>query len=206
MELRIGEHRIEDFTDADLIVASPAVPPHNEYLIAARAAGVPVTTEIRLFVERCPATIVGITGTKGKSTTTAMLGEMLRPAFTVWVGGNIGRSLLPELGADRQDAHRRPGTLELHARIPWRDAVVAARERGDHAGRGSPRLAWVDRSVRGGKVEHPPSSAAGRFRGPERRGPADAGDGVCHAGAGGLFPAGRAPAFRADAAGPAQSA
>src|SRR5688500_8351322 len=44
IEFRLGEHRTEDFTSADLVVASPAIPPHNEYLVAARAAGVPVPT------------------------------------------------------------------------------------------------------------------------------------------------------------------
>ena len=64
----------------------------------------PITSEVRLFIERCPATVVGVTGTKGKSTTTALLGEMLKSRFTTWVGGNIGRSLLPELGKiDKRD-------------------------------------------------------------------------------------------------------
>jgi UDP-N-acetylmuramoylalanine--D-glutamate ligase len=97
VEFRLGEQRESDFTGADLVVASPALPPSSPYLRAAREAGVIVTTEIRLFVERCPATVVGVTGTKGKSTTTAMLGEILRGQFRVWVGGNIGGSLLPNL-------------------------------------------------------------------------------------------------------------
>lgn len=97
VEYRLGEHREVDFTSADLIVASPAVPPANRYLAAARHAGAPITTEIALFIERCPATIFGVTGTKGKSTTAALLGEMLKTRFTTFVGGNIGRSLLPEL-------------------------------------------------------------------------------------------------------------
>lgn len=97
IEFRLGEHRESDFTDADLIVASPAIPPTNKYLQAARAANVPITTEIRLFIERCPVPIVGVTGTKGKSTTTAMLGAILKRRFTTRVGGNIGHSLLPEL-------------------------------------------------------------------------------------------------------------
>ena len=97
IELRLGEHREEDFTAVDLVVASPAIPPGSKYLQAARSAHVPITTEIRLFIERCPATIIGVTGTKGKSTTTAMLGEILRRRFTTWVGGNIGHSLLPDL-------------------------------------------------------------------------------------------------------------
>jgi len=97
IEWRLGVERLDDFTDTDLVVASPAIPPTNPLIKAARAAGVPVTTEIRLFIERCPAPIIGVTGTKGKSTTTAMLGQMLRRRFTTWVGGNIGKSLLPEL-------------------------------------------------------------------------------------------------------------
>ena len=97
IEFHLGEHRIADFSGADLIVASPAVPLSNPFLQAARDAGVAITTEIRLFVERCPAPILGVTGTKGKSTTTALLGEMLRRRFDVFVGGNIGHSLLPDL-------------------------------------------------------------------------------------------------------------
>jgi UDP-N-acetylmuramoylalanine--D-glutamate ligase len=98
IEFRLGEHREEDFTSADLVVTSPAIPPQNPLLLAAAAAGVPVTTEIRLFIERCPCTrILGVTGTKGKSTTTAMLGQILRTRFTTWVGGNIGGSLLDRL-------------------------------------------------------------------------------------------------------------
>lgn len=97
VELRLGNAGESDFTQTDLIVASPAVPPHNPQLLAASSAGVPITTEIRLFVERCCAPIFGITGTKGKSTTTAMLGEILRRGFTVHVGGNIGGSLLEKV-------------------------------------------------------------------------------------------------------------
>lgn len=97
IEYRLGEHRIDDFTKSDLIVTSPAIPPHNEYLVAARQAGVPITTEINLFIERCPATILAVTGTKGKSTTTALLGKMLEAKFITHVGGNIGKPLLLEL-------------------------------------------------------------------------------------------------------------
>jgi len=97
IEFRLGEHRVEDFSKADLIVASPAIPPSNKFLQSARDAGVAVTTEIRLFIERCPTKIVAVTGTKGKSTTTAMLGQILKRRFRTWVGGNIGKSLLPEL-------------------------------------------------------------------------------------------------------------
>ncbi|MGE5609214.1 MAG: UDP-N-acetylmuramoyl-L-alanine--D-glutamate ligase [Bacillota bacterium] len=103
IEFRLGEHREEDFTSADLIVPSPAVPPGNKFLQAARQAGVPITTEIRLFIERCPAKIIGVTGTKGKSTTTTLLGKMLETKYTTWVGGNIGKSLLFELPRIEKD-------------------------------------------------------------------------------------------------------
>jgi UDP-N-acetylmuramoylalanine--D-glutamate ligase len=95
IEYRLGEHRIEDFSSAELVMASPAVPPENPYLAAARGAGVPIVTEIELFLERNPArTVIGVTGTKGKSTTTAMLGRMLATRNRTHVGGNIGRPLI----------------------------------------------------------------------------------------------------------------
>jgi UDP-N-acetylmuramoylalanine--D-glutamate ligase len=104
IQFRLGEHREEDFRSADLIVASPAVPLTNAFLQVARAAGVPITTEMRLFVERCPAKrVLGVTGTKGKSTTTTMLGSMLRQKYTTFTGGNIGGSLLPDLHRIKPD-------------------------------------------------------------------------------------------------------
>src|SRR5256885_6247599 len=105
IKFHLGGHRDEDFETADLIVASPAVPPSSKYLQRARQHQIPITTEIRLFIERCPAPITGVTGTKGKSTTTALLGEMLKQKYTTHVGGNIGRSLLfelPDIKSDHQ--------------------------------------------------------------------------------------------------------
>ena len=97
IEFHLGGPMADDFSQASIIVASPAIPPRNEFLGIAKAAGVPITTEIRLFIERCPCTILGVTGTKGKSTTTAMLGRMLQMRFVTHVGGNIGGSLLEKL-------------------------------------------------------------------------------------------------------------
>jgi UDP-N-acetylmuramoylalanine--D-glutamate ligase len=107
--LRLGEHRTEDFTSADLIVVNPAVDARgNAYLASARAKGVPLTSEIRLLIQSLPSRkkTIGVTGSAGKSTTTAMishiLGKLLGPE-RVHVGGNLGGSLLGELdriGAD----------------------------------------------------------------------------------------------------------
>jgi UDP-N-acetylmuramoylalanine--D-glutamate ligase len=99
IEFHLGGQDASDFSGADLIVASPAIPPKNEFLAVAKNAGVPITTEIRLFIERCPCTILGVTGTKGKSTTTAMLGRMLQRRLVTHVGGNIGGSLLEKAPA-----------------------------------------------------------------------------------------------------------
>lgn len=97
--LRLGEHREEDFAGADVVVANPAVPKpwENRYLRAAEDAGVPITTEIRLTVERLPnrERVIGVTGTAGKSTTAAMIAHVLRKCGeSVHLGGNIGGSLL----------------------------------------------------------------------------------------------------------------
>jgi UDP-N-acetylmuramoylalanine--D-glutamate ligase len=102
--LHLGGHREADFVDTDLLVVNPAVPKDLPELLAAEATGVPRTSEINLFLERCPAPVVGITGSVGKSTTTAMIGEILAGKFSAHVGGNIGGSLLGVL-ADIQPDH-----------------------------------------------------------------------------------------------------
>ncbi|MFM9957091.1 MAG: UDP-N-acetylmuramoyl-L-alanine--D-glutamate ligase [Phycisphaerales bacterium] len=101
---RLGGHNVSDFTDTDLVIANPAVPTpwDNRFLRSASAAGVPTTTEIRLLAERLPnrANTIGVTGSAGKSTTTAMIAHALRRIAgegNVVMGGNIGGSLLAEL-------------------------------------------------------------------------------------------------------------
>jgi UDP-N-acetylmuramoylalanine--D-glutamate ligase len=89
----LGGHRRESFVGADLVVLSPGVPEIPE-LAAARAAGVTITGELELASRFVSSTLVAITGTNGKSTTTTLVGEMLkatgRPTF---VGGNLGEPL-----------------------------------------------------------------------------------------------------------------
>ncbi|MEM9020162.1 MAG: hypothetical protein AAGC44_06320, partial [Planctomycetota bacterium] len=128
--LRLGEHNVSDFTTCDLVVVNPAVKPGNRFVRAAEAAGVEVTTEIRLLVQRLPNRLrtIGVTGSAGKSTVTAMIGHVLGRVFErgregsgstprrqsaktpskadnpkVWVGGNIGVSLLPVLDQIGED-------------------------------------------------------------------------------------------------------
>ncbi|TWT45458.1 UDP-N-acetylmuramoylalanine--D-glutamate ligase MurD [Phycisphaerae bacterium RAS1] len=100
VSLHLGGHAEADFRQTDLVVVNPAVPDTSPFLAAARDARVPVTTEINLFVQRCRGRTVGVTGSVGKSTIAAMTAHVLERAAAarrVWLGGNIGRSLLDAL-------------------------------------------------------------------------------------------------------------
>lgn len=105
-EVVCGSHPESLLDGCDLLVVSPAVDkPKSAFFGAAVRRGVPWTTEMNLFVERCPARTIGVTGSAGKSTTVSMIGSILSAARAVGalsgavhVGGNIGRSLLASLG------------------------------------------------------------------------------------------------------------
>ncbi|MEN6557953.1 MAG: UDP-N-acetylmuramoyl-L-alanine--D-glutamate ligase [Thermoguttaceae bacterium] len=98
----LGGHRAEDFSEADLIVVNPAVPPTSPWLQTARSGRARLVTELELFLENCRTPIVGVTGSNGKSTTAAMTASILEAAGgRVFLGGNLGGSLLerlPEIG------------------------------------------------------------------------------------------------------------
>ena len=98
VELRLGGHDERDFAGADLVVANPAVPKpwENPFTRAARAARVPVTTEIRLAIDALDRDrTVGITGSAGKSSTATMTALVLDgDGRRARLGGNIGGSLL----------------------------------------------------------------------------------------------------------------
>jgi UDP-N-acetylmuramoylalanine--D-glutamate ligase len=78
-------------------VLSPGIPLNGELVRRIQAAGVPVFSEVEVAYRICKAPIVALTGTKGKSTTTALIGEIFRAAgHTTFVGGNIGNALIAE--------------------------------------------------------------------------------------------------------------
>jgi UDP-N-acetylmuramoylalanine--D-glutamate ligase len=104
VKLALGAHNVSDFTTCDLVIVNPAVPKpwENRFLRAAIAAGVPITTEINLVIQRLPKreNIVAITGSAGKSTTSAMIHHILATTGRkVFFGGNIGGSLLDQVSA-----------------------------------------------------------------------------------------------------------
>jgi UDP-N-acetylmuramoylalanine--D-glutamate ligase len=82
----------------DVVFASPGVPPEHELVQAARSQRIQLSSLVELFFALCPAPILGITGSAGKSTTTSLLGDIFAAAGRdVFVGGNIGRPLLGKL-------------------------------------------------------------------------------------------------------------
>lgn len=106
VELVLGRHRKSDFLRADLIVRNPGVPWHSPYLELAKRRRIPVHSDVTLFLDACPAPVVGITGTRGKSTASALVAAMLNASgFRTWLGGNILVSPLTFLHKVRP-AHR----------------------------------------------------------------------------------------------------
>lgn len=101
--LHLGRHDEQDFLKAELLVVNPAVPKNIPELLAAESAGIRRTSEINLFMERCCAEVIGVTGSVGKSTTAAMIGAIVESHRKTHVGGNIGRSLLQDLSQIRPD-------------------------------------------------------------------------------------------------------
>jgi UDP-N-acetylmuramoylalanine--D-glutamate ligase len=100
VQLRLGGHDAEDFRGAEVVIANPAVkhPWNDPFLAAARAGGATISTEIRLSLEGLPRErVIGVTGTAGKSTTSAMIAHLLDgQGRRATLAGNIGGSLLSD--------------------------------------------------------------------------------------------------------------
>lgn len=107
--LVLGCHREEDFRETELVVVNPAVKRDGPYLNAAIQAGVPITSEMNLFWKWNRAPVIAVTGSNGKSTTTAMIHAIVdqfvkrQSGRRAWLGGNIGTSLLPQVDQIHDD-------------------------------------------------------------------------------------------------------
>ena len=94
-KLHVGETYLEG-VEADILFRTPGMHPGNPAIQALAAKGAQVTSEMEVFFEVCPCTLLAVTGSDGKTTTTTLVSEMLKAAGkTVWLGGNIGTPLLP---------------------------------------------------------------------------------------------------------------
>ena len=97
-KLRTGPEYLAKLHKADVIFRTPGLSPNTPELLKAMAGGSILTSEMELFFQLCPCHIIGITGSDGKTTTTTLISEFLKEAGrNVYLGGNIGRPLLPDV-------------------------------------------------------------------------------------------------------------
>ena len=103
-ELRLGPDYLEGL-DHDVIFRTPGLRPDVPQLLAAVERGSVLTSEMEVFFQVCPCNIIAVTGSDGKTTTTTMIAELLKAAGrNVYVGGNIGKPLLPDVdGMEAED-------------------------------------------------------------------------------------------------------
>ncbi|MBN1937593.1 MAG: UDP-N-acetylmuramoyl-L-alanine--D-glutamate ligase [Anaerolineae bacterium] len=98
IEYALGGHPLSLLDGCDLVCLSGGVPPETPFGQEARRRGITLSNDSRLTLQRAPAPMIGITGSSGKTTTTTLVGEMLKASgLTTWVGGNIGRPLIDRL-------------------------------------------------------------------------------------------------------------
>ena len=95
--LSVGEHYLDDL-DVDIALRTPGMPFWCDELNALREKGIVISSEMEIFFDICPCRIYAVTGSDGKTTTTSVIAEMLKKeGYTVHIGGNIGKPLLPEI-------------------------------------------------------------------------------------------------------------
>ena len=101
-KMKVGEGYLDGLS-ADIVFRTPGMHPNIPALQALRESGAEVTSEMEVFFELCPCTILAVTGSDGKTTTTTLISEMLKASGkTVWLGGNIGTPLLPMINQIRE--------------------------------------------------------------------------------------------------------
>ena len=97
-KLKLGPDYLEDIHRFDLIFRTPGLSPNTPELRRAVEGGSTLTSEMELFFQLCPCQIIGVTGSDGKTTTTTLISEFLKEAgYNVYLGGNIGKPLLPDV-------------------------------------------------------------------------------------------------------------
>ena len=95
--LSLGERYLDDI-DVDIALRTPGMRFYCDELNALRDKGVIISSEMEIFFDICPCRIFAVTGSDGKTTTTSVIAEMLKKqGYTVHIGGNIGKPLLPEI-------------------------------------------------------------------------------------------------------------
>lgn len=103
-DYEFGKDALSKLHDFDIIFRSPSCMPTIKELIAAKEHGAIVTSEIEMLMEMCPGTVIGITGSDGKTTTTSLIYEILKhKGYTCYLGGNIGTPLFTKLNEMKEE-------------------------------------------------------------------------------------------------------
>lgn len=106
----VGGHPFNILDEADLVCISGGVPLTIPFILEARNRKIPLSNDSQIFMDACPCQIIGITGSAGKTTTTALVGEMAKAHHIfkssnrrAWVGGNIGNPLIEQVDQMHED-------------------------------------------------------------------------------------------------------
>jgi len=100
----LGEDNLKNLHGFDIIFKTPAMRPDIQAFVIEKNNGAILTSEMEVFIQMCQAKIIGVTGSDGKTTTTTLIGEMLKKeGYKVWVGGNIGTPLFDKLDEIEKD-------------------------------------------------------------------------------------------------------
>jgi UDP-N-acetylmuramoylalanine--D-glutamate ligase len=152
VRVEIGSHRADSFQDADLIMVSPGVDHTIEPIAQANARGVPIIGEVELASAFIKDPIIAVTGTNGKTTTTALLGQMLENSgIRVFVGGNIGNPLIEYVSKEQtaQIVVAEISSFQLDTIVTFRPKVsVLLNITADHLDRYPDFEAYADSKMR----------------------------------------------------------
>jgi UDP-N-acetylmuramoylalanine--D-glutamate ligase len=164
IQLRLGGHPLELLEGADLVCVSGGVPLTIPFIQAALQRGIPLSNDSQIFLEACPAQVIGITGSSGKTTTTALVGLMAQKYFEMkqnghraWVGGNIGNPLIEQVDQIDEDdlvvLELSSFQLELMTRSPQIAAILNITP--NHLDRHGSMQAYIAAKSRIIRFQHP---------------------------------------------------
>ncbi|KUK71362.1 MAG: UDP-N-acetylmuramoylalanine--D-glutamate ligase, partial [Anaerolineae bacterium 49_20] len=164
IQLRLGGHPLELLEGADYVCVSGGVPLTIPFIQAALQQGIPLSNDSQIFLEACPAQVIGITGSSGKTTTTALVGlmaekyiEMKQNGHRAWIGGNIGNPLIEQVDQIDEDdlvvLELSSFQLELMTRSPQIGAILNITP--NHLDRHGSMQAYIAAKSRILRFQHP---------------------------------------------------
>lgn len=123
----LGQHRPEDFTHVDMVVKNPVIPWTNDYVKLARKNGIPVEMDSSIFFALCKRPVIGVTGTKGKTTTASLIAHMLRSA-----GRNVVEAGIGQVGVLSRLSKITPESVVVFELSSWRLSALEHLKKSPH--------------------------------------------------------------------------